>query len=102
MIWVDRWAVTLFAVGALAQGCGNASKPAPSGALDIVVVSDMALPKDLDRIRVQVTQEGQTLFAQESDVGPDALHLPATFEVKATSNPAPVTVQTVGYKSGDA
>ena len=102
MIRIARWAVTVLAIAGVGVACGSSSKPSSTGALDVVVLSDMSLPKDIDRISVQVTQAGVTLLAQQSDVGPDALHVPATFEVKGTNDPSPVTIQAVGYKNGDA
>ena len=68
----------------------------------MVLLSDMALPKDLDRVSVRVTQGGRTLLQKESDVGPQALKLPAAFDVKATADSSPVTVRALGFKSGEA
>ena len=91
-------ALVLWALGVIA--CGKStSPPAPTGVLDIVLESDMALPKDIDHVSLHVTQEGQSLLATESDVGPGALLLPATFGIKATSDSSPVTIHAVGYKS---
>jgi alpha-tubulin suppressor-like RCC1 family protein len=96
-----RFAAVLTAC-VLATACNSSgSSTARVGELDIVVLSDMALPKDIDRIGIQVTRNGHTLLERKSDVGPDALLLPATFAVKAALDPSPVTIRAVGYKQGE-
>lgn len=77
----------------------NAAMP-PGGGLEIVVETDMAIPQDIDHVTVQVTQQGQSLLSVDSDVGAGALLIPATFDVKSTGNPTPVTVKGVGFKNG--
>ena len=72
-------AATALICATFALACGSSNTPAPTGALDVVLLSDMALPKDLDRVRVQVTQRGRTLLKKENDVGPGELLLPAIF-----------------------
>src|SRR3954470_16775633 len=102
MIRIVRCAVAILVMGMFAVACGSSSKPSPTGALDIVIPSDMALANDRDRISVLVTQAGSVLLSRQSDVGPDALHIPATFEVKAHEGPVSGEIQAVGYKDGDA
>jgi hypothetical protein len=88
---------------AAAAGCGEASKSAASasGGLEIVLVSDMSIPRDIDHVRLEVTQHGKSLLHVERDVGEGELLLPASFAVNGTGDTAPVTVQGVAYKGGD-
>jgi hypothetical protein len=91
-------AAVLFATASCQAPTGSKA----AGMLAIVIESDMSLPKDLDRMTLAVTQDGQTLLSQADALGPGALQLPATFTVPATSDPSAVTVHAVGYKSGQA
>ena len=102
MVRTPQWTIAALVTCAVAVACGNSSEPSPTGSLDVVLASDMALPKDLDRISIQVTQYDRTLLAKESDVGPGSLLLPATFKVKATADRSSVKVRAVGYKGDDA
>ena len=80
----------------------SSSHGAPTGALEITLESDLSIPQDMDHVRLQVTQNGKSLLDVNSDIGPGALLIPASFEVKGTGNSAPVKIQGVGYKGGAA
>ncbi len=100
---VARWTGALFVASSLAVlgACNGPAAPgAPSGSLAIVVESDMMIPRDIDHIRVEVTQHGSSLVHVEADVGPAATLIPALYQVKATTDSSPVTVQAVGYQAG--
>ncbi len=100
---IPQAAVALAAALAGLVGCGE---PVPSlgdsGGLAIVLESDMSIPKDIDHVTLQVTQQGQSLLHVDRSVGAGALLIPSTFEVKSTGNAAPVSIQAVAYKSGQA
>lgn len=101
MMTIVRWALCSLLAGALTVACKSPNRSSSAGgALDVIVLSDMALPKDLDKLSLRVTQQGQTLLDQESALGSDALRLPATFEVKATTDASPVMIRAVGYEGG--
>jgi hypothetical protein len=100
---VARWMGALFVASTLAVlgACNGPAAPgAPSGSLAIVIESDMMIPRDIDHIRVDVTQHGSSLLHVEADVGPAATLIPALYQVKATTDSSPVTVQAVGYQAG--
>jgi len=88
--------------GQVAGACAKGPASTPGGGLEIVVETDLAIPQDIDHLTVQVTQQGRSLMHVDSDIGAGALLIPATFEVHSTGNPAPVTVQGVGFKNGHA
>jgi alpha-tubulin suppressor-like RCC1 family protein len=96
----------VIAAGVSVAGFGGCAKVSPanadSGGLAIVLESDMSIPKDIDRVTLQVTQQGQSLLHVDRNVGAAALPIPSTFEVKSTGNAAPVSIQAVAYKSGQA
>ena len=62
----------------------------------------MSIPKDIDHVRLTVRQQGQSLLQVDRDVGPKALLMPASFDVKSNGDGAPVAVQAVAYKNGQA
>ena len=70
-----------------------------SGALDVVLETDMSLPKDFDHVSLQVTQGSKSLLSADTDVRPGALLLPATFEVKSPPDSSPVTIHAVAFRN---
>ena len=81
-------------------GMHKTEAPPSSGALEIVLESDMSIPKDIDHVRLTVRQQGRSLLDVDRDVGPNALLMPASFEVKSSGDDAPATIQAIAYKSG--
>ena len=73
--------------GPMWLGC-SASKDPPKGELMLAFDTDMAVPKDVDRISLDITANGTPIFKYDWDVGPSGLHLPSTFAVVAGSNPS--------------
>ena len=99
--WKSIGVLVVLTLCALAgTACTKSETPAPSGGLEVVLETDMAIPGDIDHVRLEVRQQGQSLLHVDSDVGVGALLIPATFEVKSTGNTAPVTVQGIAFKSG--
>ncbi|HSY23566.1 MAG TPA: hypothetical protein VK841_15675, partial [Polyangiaceae bacterium] len=95
--------VFLAAVACAACSESSGSKGSgPSGTLEIELQSDMSLPKDLDEVTLDVAQNGTTLLHVDQSLGPGALLLPADFSVAATSDPSPVDVHAVAFKTGQA
>jgi hypothetical protein len=76
-------------------GCKEGT--ANPGGLVVVVESDLSLPKDIDRIRVEVSQSGKMLFSAERKVGAGELLIPAEFRVDATGNDKPVLVRGLAF-----
>ena len=84
-------------------GCDSSSKVSSpsSGALQIVLESDLSIPADIDRVRLDVTDGKKSLLHMEGDLGAGALLIPARFEVKGIGSTSPVKVEAVAYK-GDS
>ena len=84
----------------LVAACTRSPTGTPSGALDIVVESDLSVPKDIDHITLDVTQGDSSRLHVDRDIGPGALLIPAVFEVQATTDALPVTVHAVAFETG--
>jgi hypothetical protein len=92
-------AVCLVALAACNHGGGGAPK---SGSLEVVIESDMTIPRDLDHVTVLAAQDGRALLQVDQDLGPGALLIPAAFDIKATASSSAVTIKAVAYKAGQA
>ena len=67
----------------------------------ISVQTDMSLPKDFDHVGLQVSMNGVTQFADEYQVGPGNLLIPATFGVVQGSDPSQaLQIRVVARKAG--
>jgi hypothetical protein len=93
-------AVTLAGLPVLAFGCN----PKPVGELLLVVQTDLSLPKDIDTIRIEVSNGGSLQFRGDYDRlgSPDGqIHLPATLGLLAPSNPSdPIEIIVSGFVGG--
>jgi hypothetical protein len=78
-------------------GCKGA--PADSG-LVVIVKTDLALPKDVDRLTLDVSQGGKLLLHEDQLLGAGHLLVPAEFRVPPTGNTAPALIRGVAYKDG--
>ncbi len=71
------------------------------GELVVSVQTDMDLPKDIDKIYIEVAQHGMVYLGNEYAVGPGGQQVPATIGVLAGANPAdPVHIRLLGRKAG--
>jgi hypothetical protein len=85
----------------LAAGC----EPVPLGELVLIVKTDMAPPKDFNKMRIQVFNEGQLKFLFEGAVPGDPgeeqrIVLPSTLGLVASDDPANAIRIEVGVRSG--
>lgn len=85
-------------IGLLVTGCREDAAPAAAGGLVVVVDTDLSLPRDIDRIRLEVTQGGRALVTQDHQVGEGHLLVPAEFRIKFPGNSMPVLVRGVAFK----
>jgi hypothetical protein len=85
-----------------ALGCSGKKPQESGGGLVVEVESDLSMPEDIDRIRVEATQLGRTLLMEDHAVGPGQLLIPTQFRVGPTGNAMPVTIRGIAYKSGQA
>src|SRR5205085_2877762 len=68
----------------------------PPGQIVLAVQTDMSLPKDIDRIRIQVLIYGRPQYDQEFEAGPGGVKIPATLSIVAGKDPtAPVTIRVI-------
>ena len=86
-----------FLVAAALIACGDDSE---RGTLVVRVESDLALPKDLDLVRVEVTRRGETLLAKERDLF-DPQSRALEFTIPSDGDSSPVRALAVGYKQGE-
>jgi len=71
-----------------------------AGGLVVLVTSDLSIPKDLDRVQVEVTQAGFTLKHEERALGASSFALPAEFRLSKTARSTPVQVTVSGLRLG--
>jgi hypothetical protein len=91
--WLLQLMAALVCSG-LVVACKVDTKPA-SG-LVVQVQTDMAVPKDIDRIRVEASQNGTMLLSEDHQIGPGYLGLPAQFTVQNPGNALPVLIRAIG------
>ncbi|MBK8254306.1 MAG: hypothetical protein IPK82_16765 [Polyangiaceae bacterium] len=92
---------TMASVAALAGGC----EPAPLGQLVVIVKTDMAPPKDFNKLRIEVFNEGNLKFQFEGpvpgDPGDEArIVLPSTLGLVAPEDPTNSIRIAIGVRSG--
>ncbi len=71
------------------------------GQLMLAVSTDMAIPKDLDELHVEVLTYGSVQFSNDYDLGPGSLQLPATLGILGGDDPSrPATIRVLGNRNG--
>src|SRR5262245_11268113 len=96
----SRWGFVAVGLGLLAwQGCSG--KTIKRGEIVVAIQTDMSLPKDVDLVGIQVESFGNIQMANEYQVGPNDLHIPATLAVVAGKDPSqPVTIRVWARQNG--
>lgn len=85
-----------------ALGCAGCAAPT-TGEVMLAIDSDLALPRDLDTLSIQISKERAILLSTSfPDIGPaSGTRLPATLGVIVSEDPStPVTVRVVGQSHG--
>ncbi len=85
-------------------GCSG-EKAKAKGQIMLALQSDMALPEDVDQVRIQVSVQGATRFDQTYVVGSDrtAAKMPSTLGLVAGDDPSePVEIRVLGLRGGRA
>jgi hypothetical protein len=91
--------VAAFVLGA-AFACS--AETTPRGQLMLALQSDMSLPKDVSRIRIQVLQAGAFKFDQTYPVGgPTDAKIPATLGIVDDDTGEPVEVRVLGFRGDE-
>ena len=83
----------------ISMGCEKDDSGAVHNGLVAVIESDLAVPKDLDRVSLEVMQNEQTQALVERDLTGPEKTLPQTFPLKLQGS-GDVTVTAIGYKDG--
>jgi len=91
------------ALGASALSVASCAPPGIKGEVMMVVVTDMSLPKDIDKVRIEVVAQGAPLYKQDFIKlgGPDAeIKLPGTLAVLVDDQApsTPVTLRVVAWQ----
>jgi hypothetical protein len=94
--------VPLGILGVAAVAACSARVLPPPGEVIVVVDTDMAVPKDVDEVEIEVLARGEPLLANRYGVGADALRLPATLGLLSGGDSTSVTVRAIGYQAGHA
>jgi hypothetical protein len=96
--------VFMLCLALLVGACKSDPEPRPRGQIMVVLQTDMSLPKDYDRIHLQVSVRGELRHSQTYAVPPSGkTRLPATFAIVASDEPAlPVEVQVTGIQGDEA
>src|SRR6478609_9740217 len=63
---------------ALLASCSSESKKA---GLVVAIQSDMAIPKDVDTVQIDVTAYGRRVFERRYAAGKNGLHVPGTLTI---------------------
>jgi hypothetical protein len=85
----------------VAPACSGNKEPAP-GQLMLSIQTDMAIPKDVDTVRIEVSAYGNLLFGNDYQVGASGLRIPATLALVAGKDPAaPVRIRVIARKGGN-
>ncbi|MGH7439633.1 MAG: hypothetical protein ACRENE_28415, partial [Polyangiaceae bacterium] len=89
-------------VAGCSLGSGGTSKE--NGSLLILLESDMAIPADIDHVRLVAEQKGHAkpLLSIDSDLGTGKLPLPASYHLNSDGDATPVTLRATAFKSGQA
>lgn len=85
-------------------GCSG-EKAKAKGQLMLALQSDMALPEDVDQVRIQVSVQGATRFDQTYTVGPErtVAKMPSTLALVASDDPSePVEIRVLALRGGEA
>jgi len=72
----------------------------PTGGLVVVVETDLALPKDIDQIRLEVKRPDHVILAVEHLVGEGQLLLPAEFRIAPAGDDQPVLIHGIALSQG--
>jgi sugar lactone lactonase YvrE len=92
------------AFAGLVSGVSAASCGGGAGQLMVAVQTDLDIPKDIDKVKIEVSVRGVPKYGEEfENIGSasDALKLPATLALLPPDDPkAPVRVVVNGYKRG--
>jgi hypothetical protein len=67
----------------------------------VTLQTDLTLPRDVDKVRIEVLQGANVLFMHDYDVGPDGARIPATLGVVDPNNSGkPVQVRVIARQKG--
>jgi hypothetical protein len=83
--------------GAL-SACKLDEKPPAGAGLVVAIDTDMSMPKDIDELRLEVTQGMTVLFEHTQALAEGAQALPLDFQVPEAKESGPVLIRAIGLK----
>ena len=83
------------------SACKLDAKPPSGGGLVVAIDTDMSMPKDIDEVRLEVTQGATKLFQHSQQLDENAAALPLEIQVPDANDSAPVLVRALGVKDGE-
>jgi hypothetical protein len=81
--------------GVLAAGCSE-----PTGEVILVITTDMAIPKDIDAVEVEILVAGEVHFYSEYAERHGGLKLPGTLTIADDTPGRPFTARVIGLQEG--
>ena len=96
-----RYVLLLCSSLALVSACKLDAKPPSGGGLVVALDTDMSMPKDIDEVRLEVTQGSTMLFKHSQQLDENAAALPLDIQVPDANDSAPVLVRALGVKDGE-
>jgi len=97
----SRYALLLCLGLTIVSACKLDAKPPKGGGLVVAIDTDMSMPKDIDEVRLQVTQGATMLFQHSQQLDENAAALPLEIQVPDANDSAPVLVRALGVKDGE-
>jgi alpha-tubulin suppressor-like RCC1 family protein len=81
--------------------CGE-NKPKDSrGGLSVIIDTDMAIPREIDRARVEIRRGNQKLEVEDSLLGPGQELVPWTIRADGKADGTPITVHAIAYHGAE-
>jgi len=75
---------------------------APAGGLVLSLETDLAVPKDIDRIHLSIAQDGRVVREEDHAIGSGQTLLPAELRVAYPGNERPLLIQATAYRGDEA
>lgn len=89
-------------VALLIAASGCLAAPVPESGLVVSIESELAIPKDIDRIRIEVIQDDMVLQSDEYALGAGRTLIPAQLRIRPLPNARPAQVRGVALQRGKA
>ena len=75
---------------------------APAGGLVLSLETDLAVPKDIDRVELEITQEGKLIRLDEQPIGSGHTLLPTEIRLAYPGNDRPLLIRATAFHGAEA